>query len=136
MIKLINFITFKGHDKTYYAGENKIVKCFSDNNKLLSCNEYDKFDRHVHTTWFDESGNCSGFMHKKYLDDGYIETCKTRTQEYTRTIRNFIENGFKHQTEEYVSKTKPEANYFNESIRDTFGKLVKIISNKKVIFEL
>lgn len=135
MITPISAITFKGSSKIYYEGENKIVDYFSDNNKLLSRNKYDKSDRHIQTNWFDEYGNDTGFMNKKYTEDGFIETCKTKTQEYTRTTHKFIKNGFQHYTEEYISKSKPEANYFNESVKDLLGNLIKMLSNGKVIFE-
>lgn len=39
------------------------------------------------------------------------------------------------QTEEYISKSKPEASYFNESVKDLLGNLIKMLSNGKVIFE-
>lgn len=133
MIKPIKLITFKGHNNTYYDGENKIIEYYNDNNILTNRVTYDKFGRDILTNWFDEYGNNKGFMSKKYVNDGHIETCKTPNQEYIRTCRSFIKDGFKHYIEEFVSKTKPANNYCNESIRDSFGKLVKMISNGKVI---
>lgn len=126
-------IRFCSTEKISYNGENKIVETFRDNNQLACRSEYDKLGRDIHTNWFDISGNDAGFMHKKYLNDGYIETCKTPTQEYTRTTKKFIKDSFIHYTEEYISKTNPQANYFNEIIRSLSGKLVQIISNGKTI---
>ena len=136
MIKSINCITFKAHDKTYYDGENKIVECYNDQNKLTRIVTYDKFERAILTNWFDEFERDIGFMRKDYLSDGdIIETCKTPTQEYTRTMHAFTKDGFHHRIEKYVSKTRPENNYCHESIRNMFGELVKMISNGKVIFK-
>lgn len=135
IIKSINFVTFKDYNKTYYNGENKVVESYNDNNKLTNRVTYDKFDRVVLANWFDEWGNDNGFMQKEYVTDGFIETCKTPTQEYKRICRNFIKDGFQYYTEKYLSKNRPENNYYNESIRNMFGKLVKMISNGKIIFE-
>lgn len=136
MIKSINFTTFKAHNKqTYYEGENKIVEYFNDNNKLISKVAYDKFERDIFTNWFDEFGSNNGFMRKEYMNGGFIETCKTPTQEYKRTCRKFVKDGFEHYIEEYISTTSPEKNYCNESIRNMFGKLIKMIANGKIIFE-
>ncbi|MBD5401997.1 hypothetical protein HDR58_04235 [bacterium] len=121
--------------KISYDGDNKIVETFNNNNQLTSRSIYDKLERHIHTDWFDKSGTKNGFMNIEYTQDGYIETCKTPTQEYTRTIKKFIKDSYIHQTEEYLSKTSPKSNYLNESIKNLSGKLVELISNGKTILK-
>ena len=131
---LFNTISFKSWSKTFYNGENKITEYYDDNNLLIKTLETDKFSRDVDTKEFGKDGEITFHLHKKYEGNNkIIETCKDRFREYTRTT-SFIKKGdYTHRIEEYVSKLSPDSNYIHEFIRDKADRLVKIISNGKVI---
>ena len=75
-------------------------------------------------------------MHKFYKGDNFVEMYKDNSQQYTRKVNYKIINGLQHRTEEYISKTSPDSNYIQEFVKDVSGKLIKVISNGKVILNL
>lgn len=127
-----NQITFVNKTKTYNEGGIKTHEIFDDNNILIKRIQYDSFDRAIDTKTFNVSGEITDHMHKEYFENGYVETFKNATQEYTRKAYTIIKDTLTHRVEEYISKTSPENNYINEFVRDLSGKLIRIINNGKI----
>ena len=128
-----NAINFLGTIKSYNFGENRITQYFDDDNYLTKIIEVDKFERDVDTKEFDRERNVTFHLHKDYTDSGYVETFKDKCQEYTRRVYTVVKGSMTHRIEEYVSKSSPQKNYVSEFIRDSSNKLVRIITNGKVI---
>jgi len=132
----VNFssISFGNKDIRYHDEKHNIIETFDDRQNLIRRVKYDKLCRDVDSVEFNEKKEVIGHLHKKYTQDGYIETYKSKTQEYVREIKTFVKDSFTHYIEKFTSKTSPQNNYINEFIRDAAGKLVKVINNGKVLY--
>ena len=128
-----NSVSFGDRNICYHDQTHNIKETYDDRNHLIRITKYDKQCRDVDTQEFNEKREVIAHQHKKYTPDGSIETYKSKTQEYIRVIKTFAEDSFTHRTETFTSKTSPESNYVNEFIHDKFDKLVKVITNGKVI---
>ena len=128
-------ISFYESQKIYRTQNGTVKEVFDDENFLVRREKSDIFVRDTDTIWYDKNGNIIEEMHKNYFktpdEEGCIETFKSKTQEYTRKAYTKFENGFKHVIDSYNSKTGK--NYFNDFIHDLSGKLLKIITNGKII---
>ncbi len=130
-----NSLNFCEHQRNYQIGENLIKDYFDDNNRIIRQEKYDTLGRNICTNWFDKNGSIIEFMKKDYFksetEDGFIETYKSKTQEYIRKSYTKIENNLKHHIDDYKSRTGKS--YYNDFVHDIFGNLIKIITNGKVI---
>lgn len=128
-------IIFREVQKKYSIGENTVKYVYDDDNILVRREEDDVSGRNTDTKWYDKEGNVKEVMHKDYFkttdEEGFVETFKSKTQEYTRKAYTKFENGFKHVIDDFNSKTGES--YYNDFIHDLSGKLLKIINNGKVI---
>lgn len=132
----VNFdsVSFGCKNICYHDSTHNIKEVFDDDGrKLLRRIKYDKQCRDVDCEEFNSDKKVISHMHKEYTPDGCIETYKSRTQEYIRVIKTFVQDSYIHHVEKFTSKTSPEKSYVNEFISDKLGKLVKIINNGKVI---
>lgn len=131
---LFNAVNFLSDARTYNLGKNKITETLNDG-KLTKRIEYDEFDRDVDVKWFDTLGNISAHLHKDYYETdsekGLVETFKNSAQNYVRKVYTKFESGLRHNIDEYVSKSDPQASYINDFIYDLNGKFIKLISHKK-----
>lgn len=129
-----NSLSFGETIKTYSIGSN-VVKEYYDGNKITSREENDVWGRLVDVKRFDNDGNVVEVLHKDYFKtenkEGFIEFFKNKTQEYIRKAYIKIENGLKHSIDDFSSKSGKI--YFNDFIYDMSGKLLRVISNGKVI---
>jgi len=129
-----NTIIFCESQKTYKHGDNTITEFFDDENTLIRRDETDSFGRNTDSKRFDKNGNITESIHKDYFktesEEGFIETFKSKYQEYTRKAYTRTENGIKHTIDDFHSKSGK--NYYNDFIHDLNGKLIRIISNGKV----
>ena len=129
-------MTFGNKTKTCQISEGKVVEMFNDSNVLTKRIEYDKFDRTIDVKNYDSTGTLSEHLHFDYFETenerGFIETFKSKFQEYVRKSYTKIENGLKHHIDDYTSKTKPENSYINDFVYDLKGKLINVISHKKL----
>ncbi len=132
----INFDVIPSGEKKirYHNLTHNIMDVFDKNQNLKRQVAYNKTALDIETKEFDENHNIIGRIHKKYTQDGCIETYDGVKQQYIREIKHFIKDSLTHYVEKYTSKTSPEKNYINEYIRDLNGKLVKIIINGKTIY--
>ncbi len=131
----INFSSVSFGNKNINSSEEtqKIAETFDDKHNLVRLTKYDKQGRDVDTFEYNEKKEITSHQHKKYTQNGLIETYKSKNQEYTRIIKKETRGSYIYHIEEFISKTSPQSNYINEFVRDLAGKLVKIINNGKVI---
>ena len=131
-----DLISFGNKTKTNQIAEGKVVEMFNDFNVLIKRIEYDKFDRTIDVKNFDSTGVLSDNLHFEYFETenekGFVETFKSRFQEYVRKSYIRIEEGLKHHIDDYTSNTKPENSYINDFVYDLKGKLITVISHKKL----
>ena len=131
-----NIINFSSLVKTASAGKNVIKEYYSDNGALERSVEYDEFNRDVDTKTFDESGEVKEHQHKDYYETqnekGFVETYKSKSQEYTRKSYIKIEDGLKHSVDDFRSASGKS--YINDFVHDLSGNLVKIIANGRVTY--
>ena len=131
---LFSNINFGDSTKTYQRGKIKVVEHYNIYDVLTRRIEYDEFNRDIDSKSFNNKGDIIEHQHKEYFENdtekGFIETFKSRFQEYTRKSYIKFVNGFKHSIDEYVSKTRPDKNYINEFIYNAQEKLVKVITKK------
>lgn len=128
----ISQITFGNKIETRQDGNIKYKKEFSDNGHLLSAQEWLlPQNRPLKIERFNQNGDLLEIQEFSYFPNKTVEHYKNKYQEYTRTISEEIKNGFKHITENFISKTSPKSNYTNETIKELSGKLVQIIANGK-----
>lgn len=119
--------------------ENNHEVTFYYNNEVLHLRiENDERGRFVDRQEFNSDGEVIGYMRKEYFEnsdeEGYVEYCKDKYQDYTRKVCNTCIGDEKHYKEEFICNNNPERNYTLESIFAQ-GKTIKMIQNGKVIFE-
>lgn len=125
--------TFGNRNIRYHDKTHNIMETYDERNNLIKRVKYDKQCKDVDCIEFDDKKQIISHQHKKYTNNGCIETYKSKSQEYIREIKIIVKDSFTHHFETYTSKTSPQNNYVNEFIRDIEGKLVKMINNGKVI---
>ena len=130
---LFNNTAFQQECRIIKNGENTVYQYFDDKKILLKTLEIDKFERDVDTIEYELNGEIKSHLHKDYTQHGLIETFKDHFQEYKRTIETVQKGDYTHRIETYISKTSPNKNYVNEFVKDTAGKLLRIINNGKII---
>ena len=126
----INGIAFKHKTIVTRKDNLKYSKEISSNGVVLKNTVTDlNTDNILLVERFNDNGEFKDILEFSYLPNKKTEHYRSKNQEYTRIITEEIKNYFKHITETYISKTKPENNYVRESIRDLSGKIIQIINN-------
>ncbi len=132
----INSINFG--NRTIITRNNNIQskREYSDNGVLLSNSEIDENSgKYLKVEHFDNNGNPLDVQKFTYAPNKTTEYYKSKTQEYTRVITKENKDSFEHRKIVYTSKTSPDSNYIQETIRNIKGKLVAFIVNgKKLTF--
>jgi hypothetical protein len=130
----LSSITF-GNKNNIYAPNSQAQESFLryDSGEIKKSFIYDKWGRIISCCEYDKKGNLISQQNKSYSNNGCVETYKSQTQEYIRKCYVITKGNFKHFIEEFISRTSPDKNYVLEFVRDVSDKLVKIISNGKVL---
>ena len=130
-----NSIIFRESQKVYNTKEGVVKEFFDDNNNIIRREELDTFNRNTDTKWFDKHGNVTEVLHKDYYktenEEGFVETFKSKTQEYTRKSYTKFENGLKHIIDDFHSKTGKS--YFNDFVHNIKGELIEVTTNGTTI---
>ena len=104
-IDFTNYLLFGNKTKIFQSGKNKIEETYDDDNFLIKRLVRDEFNRDIDALTFDSSGNTIEHLHKDYFqtetEQGFIETFKNKSQEYTRKAYTKIENGLKHNIDDF-----------------------------------
>ncbi len=131
-----NNIIFGDKSKFFQSGKNKVEEIYNDDNVMIKRLINDEFDRNIDSAVFDLQGNIIEHQHKDYFqtetEQGFVETFKNKYQEYTRKAYTKIEDGLKHNIDDFKSKTG--SSYINDFVYDLSGKLIKVISNGKSVY--
>ena len=127
-----NSTIFRESQKVYHTKTGVVREFYDDNNNIIRREERDVLNRDTDTKWFDKQGNVTEVLHKDYYktenEEVFVETFKSKTQEYTRKSYTKIENGLKHIIDDFHSKTTGKS-YFNDFVHNLKGELIKVTTN-------
>jgi len=122
----------------YMSSKNHtITKEFTPENVLLNRLEEDEFGRFFDLKKYDSEGNVILHQHKNYYsrkdDSGNIETFVTSDEKYIRQFHTVKIGNNNHFIDDFTNVLNPENSYINEYIRNSYGRLIRIISNGREV---
>ena len=124
----INFDVIPSGEKKirYHNLTHNIMDVFDKNQNLKRQVAYNKTALDIETKEFDENHNIIGRIHKKYTQDGCIETYDGVKQQYIREIKHFIKDSLKNYVEKYKGQNATPDNLISV-FENTAGKRIKQI---------